>query len=157
MKNSRIYLGWVIFCLAFSTANFSSVNAANFGYEEGDMTVDEWIKKAEKCLLSGQEKEASRCYEQALLSDPENLSANIFLGNYYYIQGEVARKDLEAKFNEQNKPNQAEREEYFNALSDLWPTYDKAKEYLEKVLSSFPSSEVKSTLEHIEELHETIQ
>ena len=73
------------------------------------------------------------------------------------IKSEMARKNLEAKFNKQNKPNQAEREEYFNALSDLWPIYDKAKKHLEEVLRSFPSSEIKNTLEHIEELHETIQ
>lgn len=157
MKCREIYLALLVCCLLFGATSFSLGKETTSIRKGEDLTVAEWLAKAERCLLNGNDSEAAFNYEQALGIDPENLSANIFLGNYYYVRAEINRKEIDSSFNKQKKHTQAEREEYFNALSELVPTYDKAKKYLEKVLSRFPSSEVKKTLAHIEQLYQTIQ
>ena len=43
---------------------------------------------AEMQVCRGQEKDALRIYEQLLKIDSDNLAANIFLGNYYFLMGE---------------------------------------------------------------------
>ncbi len=122
-----------------------------------EVSLDEWIERAEKHLMNGEDEKALSCYQQVLLLDSKNLSANIFMGNYYYLQVEKVRKDIEFKQTRKNRTNSEQREKYKESLIDLWPTYVKAKGYLEVVLSQFPSSEVIKTLNHIEELHKIIQ
>ena len=50
---------------------------------------------AEMQVCRGQEKDALRMYEKILQLDADNLAANIFLGNYYYLMAEQEKKKLE--------------------------------------------------------------
>lgn len=44
-------------------------------------------------VCRGQEKDALRMYENILKLDADNLAANIFLGNYYYLMAEQEKKN----------------------------------------------------------------
>ncbi len=50
--------------------------------------VDYLEAVAEMQVCRGQEKDALRLYENILRLDADNLAANIFLGNYYYLMAE---------------------------------------------------------------------
>ena len=49
---------------------------------------------AEMQVCRGQEKDALRMYETILQLDADNLAANIFLGNYYYLMAEQEKKEV---------------------------------------------------------------
>lgn len=49
-------------------------------------------------VCRGQEKDALRMYETILQLDADNLAANIFLGNYYYLMAEQEKKKLETDY-----------------------------------------------------------
>ena len=53
---------------------------------------------AEMQVCRGQEKDALRMYETILQLDADNLAANIFLGNYYYLMAEQEKKKLETDY-----------------------------------------------------------
>lgn len=46
------------------------------------------VSCAEMEMMRGKEKDALKTYEKVLMLDADNLQANIFLGNYYYLQAE---------------------------------------------------------------------
>lgn len=54
--------------------------------------VDYLEAVAEMQVCRGQEKDALRMYENILKLDADNLAANIFLGNYYYLMAEQEKK-----------------------------------------------------------------
>lgn len=55
--------------------------------------VDYLEAVAEMQVCRGQEKDALRLYENILRLDADNLAANIFLGNYYYLMAEREKKN----------------------------------------------------------------
>ena len=70
--------------------------------------VDYLEAVAEMQVCRGQEKDALRMYEKILQLEADNLAANIFLGNYYYLTAEQEKKKLETdaqkRFWERSKP-----------------------------------------------------
>lgn len=60
--------------------------------------VDYLEAVAEMQVCRGQEKDALRMYENILKLDADNLAANIFLGNYYYLMAEQEKKKLESDY-----------------------------------------------------------
>ena len=59
---------------------------------------------AEMQVCRGQEKDALRMYENILKLDADNLAANIFLGNYYYLMAEQEKKKLESDYKMLSSP-----------------------------------------------------
>lgn len=115
--------------------------------------VQTLVACAETQLMRGKEDDARRLYEQVLELDADNLQANIFLGNYYYLQAEKRKKRLEEDFKHLSSPTRMQYARYRNGLSDIFAGgYDKAKACLQRVLQLFPSAEAGRTLERIEEL-----
>ena len=53
------------------------------------------VSCAEMEMMRGKEKDAVKTYEKVLILDANNLQANIFLGNYFYLQAEREKKKLE--------------------------------------------------------------
>lgn len=109
-------------------------------------------------MMRGQEKNAVKLYENVLTLDANNLQANIFLGNYYYLQAEQDKKKLEDDYKKINTPTRMQYARYRNGLSDVFTSgYAKARTYLQKVLLLFPSAEAGKTLDKIKkteiELH----
>jgi len=110
---------------------------------------------AELEVILGKENDALETYEKILSIDNNNLPANIFIGNYYYFNADKEKKQLDKEFKKINAPTRMQYANYRNALSSLVANdYEKAKTYLEKVISQFPSVEAKKTLGKIHAVEE---
>ena len=104
-------------------------------------------------LMRGKEKDALKTYEKVLKLDADNLQANIYLGNYYYLQAEKDKKKLDDDFKKITSPTRMQYARYRNGLSDVFTNnYTKAKAYLQRVLQLFPSTEAGRTLEKIKKV-----
>lgn len=62
------------------------------------------VSCAEMEMMRGKEKDALKTYEKVLSLDADNLQANIFLGNYYYLQAEKDKKKLDDDFKKITSP-----------------------------------------------------
>ena len=112
--------------------------------------VDYLEAVAEMQVCRGQEKDALRMYENILKLDADNLAANIFLGNYYYLMAEQEKKKLESDYKKLSSPTKMQYARYRDGLSKLFATgYEKARSSLQKVVLRFPSTEAKKTLDKI--------
>ena len=112
--------------------------------------VDYLEAVAEMQVCRGQEKDALRLYENILRLDADNLAANIFLGNYYYLMAEREKKKLESDYRKISSPTKMQYARYRDGLSKLFATgYEKARSSLQKVVLRFPSTEAKKTLDKI--------
>lgn len=108
------------------------------------------VSCAEMEMMRGKEKDALKTYEKVLSLDADNLQANIFLGNYYYLQAEKDKKKLDDDFKKITSPTRMQYARYRNGLFGIFTTnYSKAKTYLQRVLQLFPSTEAGKTLEKI--------
>ena len=115
--------------------------------------VDYLEAVAEMQVCRGQEKDALRMYENILKLDADNLAANIFLGNYYYLKAEQEKQQLMRDYKKINSPTRMQYARYKDGLSRLMTErYGKAKEYLQNVVRQFLSTEVMKTLEKIRKL-----
>lgn len=113
---------------------------------------------AEMEMMRGKEKEALKTYEKVLKLDADHLQANIFLGNYYYLQAEKEKKKLEDDYRKIASPTRMQYARYRNGLSDVFDKgYSKARVYLQRVLQLFPSMEAGSTLEKIKRLEKELK
>lgn len=111
------------------------------------------VSCAEMEMMRGEEKDAMKTCEKVLTLDANNLQANIFLGNYYYLQAENAKKKLEEDFKKISAPTRMQQARYRNGLSDVFTNnYTKARVYLQRVLQLFPSTEAGKTLEKIKKM-----
>lgn len=105
---------------------------------------------AEMEICRGKETEALQTYEKVLSLDADNLAANIFVGNYYYLKAEQEKQQIENDYKKIVTPTRMQYARYREGLSQVLSNgYIKAKGYLEKVISRFPSTEAKKTLERI--------
>lgn len=116
------------------------------------------VSCAEMEMMRGKEKDAVKTYEKVLMLDANNLQANIFLGNYFYLQAEREKKKLEDDYKKITSPTRMQYARYRNGLSDVYSNgYSKAKDYLQRVLRLFPSTEAGNTLEKIKKLEVEIK
>jgi len=98
----------------------------------------------------GHEKEAVGIYEQILQLDGDNLAANIFLGNYYYLMAEKEKEQLENDYKKLSAPTKMQYANYRDKMSQLFSNaYRRARVSLQKVVSKFPSTEARRTLDKI--------
>ena len=104
-------------------------------------------------VCRGKEEEALQTYQKVLSLDANNLDANIFVGNYYYLKAEQEKQQLMRDYKKINSPTRMQYARYKDGLSRLMTErYGKAKEYLQNVVRQFPSTEVMKTLEKIRKL-----
>lgn len=116
------------------------------------------VSCAEMEMMRGEEKEAVKTCEKVLLLDADNLQANIFLGNYFYLQAERAKKKPEDDYKKIASPTRMQYARYRNGLSEVYSeVYSKAKGYLERVMRQFPSTEAGNTLKKISILESEIK
>ena len=133
-------------------------------YDKAYLFYKEWLQYnpedvsglvacAEMQMMRGETKDALKLYEEVLTLDADNLQANIFLGNYYYLQAEQKKKTLEENYKKIVSPTRMQYAHYRNGLSDVFSNgYGKAKGYLQKVLQLFPSTEAGKTLDKIKKM-----
>lgn len=108
------------------------------------------VSCAEMEMARGLEADALKTYEKVLTLEPDNLSANIFIGNYLYLKAEQEKQQIENEYKKITAPTRMQYARYRDGLSRVVATgYDKAKGYLQKVVSRFPSTEAKKTLDKI--------
>lgn len=113
-----------------------------------DVDMMEAVAEMEVCR--GQEKEALHMYEKILQLEADNLAANIFLGNYYYLMAEQEKKQLEIDYKKISSPTKMQYARYRDGLSKLFSSgYEKARKSLQKVVLKFPSTEAQKTLDKI--------
>lgn len=111
------------------------------------------VSCAQMELMRGKEKDALKTFEKVLKLDGNNLQANIFLGNYYYLLAEKDKKKLDDEFKKITSPTRLQYARYRNGLADVYTNnYSKAKAYLQQVLKLFPSMEAGNTLEKIKKI-----
>lgn len=119
--------------------------------------VSALVSCAEMEVMRGKETDASELYKKVLKLDINNLPANIFLGNYYFLQAEQDKKKVEDEYRRIISPTRMQYARYRNALSDIFSTgYVKAREYLQRVLRVFPSTGADRILKKIKEIEEEI-
>ena len=82
---------------------------------------------AEMQVCRGQEKDALRMYEKILQLDADNLAANIFLGNYYYLMAEQEKKKLETDYKKLPSPTKMQYARYRDGLSKLFTTRNRKR------------------------------
>lgn len=111
------------------------------------------VSCAETEVCRGKEKEALQTYLRVLSLDADNLAANIFIGNYYYLMAEQEKQQLMRDYKKISSPTRMQYARYKDGLSRLLTDrYGKAKEYLQNVIRQFPSTEVMKTLEKIKKM-----
>lgn len=111
------------------------------------------VSCADTEMMRGEEKEAVKIYEKVLALDANNLQANIFLGNYYYLQAEIGKRKLDADYKKIASPTKMQYARYRDSLSSVLSNgYSKAKLYLQRVMQLFPSTEAGKTLEKINKI-----
>lgn len=102
-------------------------------YDKAYLFYKEWLQYnpedvsglvacAEMQMMRGETKDALKLYEKVLTLDADNLQANIFLGNYYYLQAEQKKKTLEENYKKIVSPTRMQYAHYRNGLSDVFPT-----------------------------------
>ena len=101
----------------------------------------------------GKLADALETYEKVIGLDPDNLQACIFLGNYYYLKAENARKKLDADYRRIPSPTRMQYARYRNRLSNIFRnTYSKARDCLRKAARQMPSDGTQHTLDLIEQI-----
>lgn len=120
--------------------------------------VDRMEAVAEMLVCRGEEKEALRMYEKILMMEPDNLAANIFLGNYYYLMAERDKKQMDADYKKITSPTKMQYARYKDGLSKLFSSgYVKARNSLQKVIQRFPSTEAQKTLDKIMRIEKEVK
>ncbi|MDR0988283.1 MAG: hypothetical protein LBM06_02315 [Prevotellaceae bacterium] len=114
--------------------------------------------QAELQFLNGREQDAARMYEYLLRYDRTHLQANIYLGNYHFLQAEDEKAQLESAFRKLRRPTRMQRARFQNRLVDIFSNhYTKAKGYLQQVLLSFPSTQAEYALQKIGALEKALK
>lgn len=112
---------------------------------------------AEMEVCRGKEGEALRTYERIIELDVDNLGANIFFGNYYYLMAEQEKQKIENDYKKIASPTRMQYAHYRDGLSRVLSTgYGKAKEYLQNVTRQFHSTEAQKTLNKIQLLEKEL-
>ena len=105
---------------------------------------------AEMEVLRGHENEALKLYEKILSQNPDHLKANIYVGNYYYLQGEREKQRLEQDYKKLTSPTRMQYARFRDTFNQIFLSkYVKAREALQRVIRQFPSTEIKKTLDSI--------
>lgn len=145
--------------MAFELASYYKKNR---NYDKAYLFYKELLQKdannisylmacAEMEVYRGKEAEALKTYEKVLQLDADNLSANIFIGNYYYLKAEKQKQKIEQDYKKISSPTRMQYARYKDGLHELMATgYGRAKTYLLNVIRQFPSTEVKKTLDKIQ-------
>ncbi len=118
--------------------------------QQSPNNVNYLLGYADTELCRGKEDDALRTYEKILKQDANNLTANIFVGNYYYLKAEQEKKQLEQDYKRIQAPTRMQSARYKDNLKTLLANdYQKAKGYLLIVVQQFPSTEAGKTLDKI--------
>lgn len=147
--------------LALSYQNARNYDKAYLFYKELAQMQPNNVANLLACgnmeMLRGKEKDALILYEKVIEIDRDNLSANIFVGNFYYLSAEQEKEKIETDFKKISAPTRMQYARYRDSLNRVVATgYSKAKQYLQNVLQHFPSVEAQKTLDKIQMIEKAI-
>lgn len=118
-----------------------------------NLTVNKLLDLAELLTNLGEIRLTQNVYNEVIEIDPNNLSANLFLGNYLYLRAERERKRVCFNYKKKKKPTRMQYAEYREKLKELYnASYLDAREYLHRAYQKLTSSELKATISHIDEI-----
>lgn len=134
---------------------------ANVFYKECARFVPEDISKllavARTDVLRGKEDEAIYTYEQVLNIQPNNLDANIYAANYYYLQGKLEKQKIEEDYKRIKSPTRMQYAHYRNELDRTFgEKYAKSRSYFQNVLKQFSSVGARKALAEIKVVEKEI-
>lgn len=108
-------------------------------------------------LMRDHSEEACRLCEHVLRIDPDNLEANIFVGNFYYLQATQQFRQLKADYDHIEHPTRMQYADYRNRLSALFASdYTKARTCLLRAQHQVSSPEIGHTLAQIEQIEDEV-
>lgn len=120
-------------------------------------SVNKLLELADLLTNLGDIRFTQNVYSQVIIIDPNNLSANLFLGNYLYLRAERERKRVCSIYEQKNKPTRMQYAEYREKLKELYTaSYMQAREHLQRAYRKLSSSELKATISHIDEIKKDI-
>lgn len=91
--------------------------------------------------------EAKAVYEKILQKDPDNLSANVFMGNYYYQVGKSKLGKEEETYKKIANPSRVDYSNYMKKTKAILDNYyKKAAVYLEKAYAQKENAGLKKML-----------
>lgn len=127
---------------------------ANVFYKEcaqfAPADVNRLLAVARTDVLRGKENEAIHTYEHILSMQPDNLDANIYAANYYYLQGEVEKQKIESDYKRIKSPTRMQYAHYRNELDRVFgDKYVKARVYFQSVMKQFSSVGARKALAEI--------
>lgn len=118
--------------------------------QENNTDITLLVQQADTEVKNGNEANALNLFEQVLTTEPNNLHANIFMGNYYFLKGESSIEEHEMAYKKISSPTKMQHADYRNKRLEIYNTYhEKAKKHLETVVARFSSVEAKRTLKKI--------
>lgn len=105
----------------------------------------------------GNQQTALDLYQKVLALDENHLAANIFIGNYWYLKAEQEKKSIESDYKKIPSPTKMQYARYKDGLNRVLLTgYGKARVCLQKVISQFPSTEARKTLDKIQMIEKEV-
>ena len=125
--------------------------------KDKEFKVDELLTLAQLLTNLGEVRLTQNLYLSVIEKDPNNLNANLFLGNFLYLRAERERKRIHFAFKQKVKPTRMEYAEYRDKIKALYnSSYVKAQQYLQVAYKKVNSAELKVTLDHIEEIKKEV-
>jgi tetratricopeptide (TPR) repeat protein len=116
------------------------------------------LRLSEMEVQLGKESDALITYQSIYNIDENNLSANIFLGNYYFCEAEKQMNELYNEHQKTVNPTRIQLSAYHDQKVQIYNTnYKRSKKYLETASKRFPSAEVFKTLKKIQHVEDEIQ
>lgn len=138
-------------------------------YDKASVFYREYIQfnsEDTKVLLSlakvdafrGEETEAVYTYEKVLELQPDNLDANIYVANYYYLQAKLGRQQVEQDYKRIKSPTRMQYAHYRNELDRVFADkYVKAYAHFQRVLNQFSSVGARKAVAEIEQVKKEME
>jgi tetratricopeptide (TPR) repeat protein len=116
-----------------------------------DQSVASWLKQADSLLATGKVQEAARLHEQIIKQDPERLESLIWLGNYYYLNGETQLNNLEKQFKAIREPNRMQEAYFQEELNRIYTScFAVADTLLKQSLNQQKNEHIQKLVDSIE-------
>ena len=126
--------------------------------DKEDCSAEELLAIADILIDLGDVRLTRNLYTKVVVLEPNNLQANIFLGNYIYLQAERERKRLDSAYSKIVKPTRMNYAKYRTEMEELFDLfYTKSKHHLEVASKQIKSEEITKTLQHIASLEKIIK
>lgn len=114
-------------------------------------SIDSLQARAGDLIKNSQLVEAAKLHEQVVSIDTGNYESNIWLGNFYFLQGLDLVNTTDQKYNSIQQPSRMQTALYMDELKSIYSDYFlKAQPYLKKALDEHKNEHLLKLLESID-------